>query len=58
MLADEQAIGITKHNLKRRVAEPEAKYGKTLDVAPLPKHAHQRIDPLSELLAMTKKRKQ
>lgn len=48
-LANEKCDGVNEHNHKQRLAELVAKYGEWFDVTPVPEHAHEFIDPMSEL---------
>lgn len=48
-LKDVDASGVNSENWKSWLAEQVAKYGDEFKVAPLPKDAHEFIDPLSEL---------
>lgn len=48
-LADIDLSDVTCENWLVRLTELWAIHGKTLDVAPLPEHAHESIDPISEL---------
>lgn len=41
--------GINPENLAERLEELCAEFGEELSVAPLPEHAHEFIDPMSEL---------
>jgi hypothetical protein len=48
-LKDVDVSGVNSQNWESWLAEQIAKYGDEFAVAPLPKHAHEFIDPLSEL---------
>lgn len=55
LLAQFPALGsvggedVTPENVSRWLSEHVAEHGEFLDVAPLPEHAHETIDPISEL---------
>jgi hypothetical protein len=44
--------GVTPENVHQRIYEAVKQFGQTLEIAPLPRDAHERIDPLSELAEM------
>lgn len=48
-LAEVDASYVNKANFKAWLAEQGAHYGHELEVEPLPEHAHEFIDPISEL---------
>ena len=48
-IADETATEVTGENWKEWMEVAEERYGAWFDVAPLPEHAHEFIDPMSEL---------
>lgn len=48
-LAAETAEDVTQENFKEWLVAAVAKYGEWFEVAPLPEHAHEFIDPMSEL---------
>jgi len=43
------ASGIDRMNWRQKLAEWAVEFGETLSVSPLPNHAHEYIDPVSEL---------
>lgn len=49
ILSAETGEGITAENYKYWLEQAVIKYGEWFDVAPVPEHAHEFIDPLSEL---------
>lgn len=48
-IADETASGVDGTNWQQWLAEAAQRYGAEFDVSPLPAHAHEFIDPISEL---------
>jgi len=48
-LADETAADVTRENHREWLAAAVVKHGEWFDVEPLPEHAHEFIDPISEL---------
>lgn len=48
-LAEADASGVTSENWRAWLDEQIARFGETFSVSPLPEHAHEFIDPISEL---------
>ncbi len=48
-LAAATCEGVTPENFEQRLRDMVASYGEWFDVAPMPKDAHESIDPISEL---------